>query len=398
MGALKYWIWLTAASNLGPVGINALLDEFGSPENIYFADEGSIAAAAELNATAKTELADKSFDRAEIILENCETAGIGIITIQDADYPDRLKNIHAPPAVLYYKGNIPILDEEAAIAVVGSRKPTPYGIHAAREISYRLAQSGALVVSGMAKGIDGIAHTAALMAGAGTVAILGSGVDVIYPAENRGLYHDIISKGVVLSEYPPQTPAIGSNFPNRNRIISGISLGTLVIEAGFRSGSLITARYAREQGRDVFAAPGNIDVPESEGSNKLIKEGAALVTKAEDILIEYAALFPSKIRLNHLPQPPPPPLPAAGKRRRIKEGPAPNGKKKAFDLTALMNNRPEIQQKLILSVSGQARQIDDILEFTGISAQKALPELTMLEIDGVIRQLPGKYFSLVTDE
>lgn len=395
MSALRYWLWLSSTHHLGPAVTSALLDEFGSPENVYFAPDEALFAAAEMTEQAKAELRDKSFDRAERILARCEATGVGIITMQDTAYPDRLRNIYAPPAVLYFRGTVPAMDEEAAVAVVGSRSATPYGAHVAREMSFRLARAGVLVVSGMAKGIDGIAHTGALQAGASTVAVLGCGADIIYPAVNKELFEDIIANGAVLTEYPPGTPAIGANFPARNRIISGLSLGVLVIEAPMRSGALITAQYAREQGRGVFAVPGNIDMRESEGGNALIKAGASVVTEVEDILREYAPLFPAKIRMDFTPTPP---MPPPEKRRGRASAQEERREVKAFDLTAVLGSRPQIQQKIILAVSGGPKHIDDIIDFAGVSASAVLSELTILEIEKVVRQLPGKYFVLITDE
>ena len=388
MSALKYWIWLAGTRHIGAAGINRLLYSFGSPEEVYTAPEESLKAAVGLSDGALAELADKSFDRAERVLDACESLNISVLSIQDSLYPARLKEIENPPAVLYVKGKLPFFDEEPAIGIVGSRKTTPYGSFAARELAYSLAKAGMLVVSGMAKGIDGIAHTGALQAGAKTVAVLGCGPDIAYPAENRELYEDIVSSGAVVSEYPPGTPVLGANFPARNRIISGLSLGTLVIEAPVHSGALITASFAMSQGRDIFAVPANIDQPESEGCNELIKEGARLVTRADDILSEYLPLFGAKLKMQS-PRKSPPPMPIQKEQKQTAEVPT-----KPKDISKIIEGRSELSQKLILYMATDPKHIDDLITHTQAPASAVLSELTMLEIDETIKQLPGKRFAL----
>ncbi len=218
-----------------------------------------------------------------------------ILTMQDAAYPNRLRGIYDPPVLLYGRGALPLFDEEAAIAVVGTRSCTPYGVAVAEEFGYEMAKQGALVVSGMARGIDAAAQRGALRAGGLTAAVLGGGVDVVYPAENRRLYEDIAAVGVLLSEYPPGTEPRSGHFPVRNRIMSGLTLASVVVEAPPRSGALITAHLALDQGRDVFAVPGPITAEASRGCNELIREGAGLASCAWDILGEYEARFPLRL-------------------------------------------------------------------------------------------------------
>ena len=194
--------------------------------------------------------------------------------MQDADYPVRLRNIFEPPSLLYVKGQLPVIDEEVAVAMVGTRKASPYGVEAAEKIAYGLSRQGAVVISGAAAGVDSASHRGALRAGGKTIAVLGNGLDVVYPAENEWLYRDIAASGALISEYPPGTAAESWHFPVRNRIISGLSLATVVVEAPEKSGALITANTALEQGRDVFAVPGPIDAPMSRGCNRLIADGA----------------------------------------------------------------------------------------------------------------------------
>lgn len=296
MAALKYWVWFTTLPGLTNRSKLLLLEHFPSPEDIYYAQPEDLPPVEGLSSSQAALLSDKSTDRAEDVLAHCAKGDIFLLTMQDALYPDRLRNIYDPPVLLYGRGRMPLFDEEAAVSVVGTRTCTPYGISAAEELGYQLAKEGAVVVSGLAKGIDGASHRGALRAGGFTAAVLGGGVDVVYPAENRRLYEDIAATGVLLSEYPPGTEPMGSHFPVRNRILSGLSLAVLVVEAPERSGALITANTALEQGRDVFAVPGPIDAPNSRGSNRLIRDGAGLVTCGWDILEGYRSRFPHRLR------------------------------------------------------------------------------------------------------
>lgn len=304
MAALKYWVWLTALPGLSNRSRLLLLERYGSPEDVYYADPEELAQVEGLTPGQASLLADKSLSRADRILADCARGDMFLLTMQDAAYPARLRDIFDPPVLLYGKGSLPLFDEEAAIAVVGTRSCTPYGLRCAHRMGYELARQGAVVVSGMAKGIDGAAMRGALQAGGFTAAVLGGGVDVVYPAENRRLYEDIAATGVLLSEYPPRTEPEGWRFPMRNRILSGLSVAAVVVEAPLRSGALITAENAMEQGRDVFAVPGPIDTPNSAGCHRLIREGAILATCAGDILSEYESRFPHKLRRTAPPMPP----------------------------------------------------------------------------------------------
>ena len=266
MSNLKYWIWLSALRGLGNRNKLELLGRFGTPENLYYADGGQME---DLDPDLRKILDRRSLAETDRILGECERLGLRVLTFQDTEYPDRLKNIYDPPLLLYVKGRMPLFDEEVALAMVGTRSCTPYGVASAETLSHRLAKQGALIVSGLARGIDSAAHRGALRAGGLTAAVLGNGHDVTYPAENGPLYADIAAAGVILSEYPPGTRPERQNFPARNRIISGLCLGTIVVEAPARSGALITAETALEQGRDVFAVPGPIDSPSSVGCNRL---------------------------------------------------------------------------------------------------------------------------------
>lgn len=280
---LMYWLCLNAVEGLNAKTKLELITLFGGVSKVFEADKSSL-----LRAGLKPEHysachSDAVKQDVLQIMELCEKQNINILTLDHEDYPEMLKYINDPPLVLFVRGNIP---HSNAIAVVGSRRASGYGIETAVRLSSELASAGILVVSGMARGIDTAAHCGALNAGFKTVAVLGCGVDIPYPPENRDLMERIISYGAVISEYPPGTPPAGYHFPGRNRIISGMALGTVVIEAGIKSGSLITANYALDQGREVFAVPGDITHYNSMGTNRLIKDGAKVVLDVNDILEE----------------------------------------------------------------------------------------------------------------
>jgi DNA processing protein len=322
-------------------------------------------------------------------LSDCAAKDVFVITVQDAAYPARLREIYNAPLLLYGKGAMPLFDDEAAVTVVGTRDRTPYGVQVAEELGYELAKQGAIVVSGLAKGIDAAAHRGALRAGGFTAAILGCGVDVVYPAENRRLYEDILATGVLLSEYPPGTRPEGWHFPERNRIMSGLSLATVVVEADRDSGALITARAALEQGRDVFAVPGPIHAPQSRGCNELIRDGAGLVTCGWDILQEYHNRFAHRLHPDKavLPE-----LPEGGAGQEVAEA------KPVVELPVLnlVKNRGSLtddQVQILRALDAEEGKLtDDIAEELALPVRRVLSAMTMLEIDGYVTQQGARRF------
>ncbi len=395
MAGLKYWLWLSERKGLTNRSRMLLLDRFGSPEAVYHADEAEYALVEGLPRRQAELLADKSTGEADRILGECKRLGLRVMTMQDADYPARLRGIFEPPCVLYIKGNLPAFDDEVAIAMVGTRSCTPYGTQSAEKLAYGLAKQGALVVSGAARGIDSAAHRGALRAGGVTVAVLGNGLDVVYPEENEALYRDIAATGALISEYPPGTAAEGWHFPVRNRIISGLCLATVIVEAPIeRSGALITANTALEQGRDVFAVPGPIDAPMSRGCNRLIAEGAGLVSESRDILREYEGQYPHKITAERVELPH-----ALGYRARQEQA-----EERARTETEEKPSLPVIdlsgehgltddQIRILRELAGGERQVDDLIELTQIPTRRVLSALTVLELDGYVAQSGGKRFS-----
>jgi DNA processing protein len=358
---LRYWVALSVLPDIGPVLSKKLISFFKTPEKIFDADIDDLLSLEGIGINRARNI--KGFSNWDIIdnqIKVSKDCGITIVNFQDPLYPEMLREIEDAPTVFYIKGDIQQQDRYA-IASVGSRKPSPYGTSVAESIAEELASMGFTIVSGMARGIDSISHKGALRAGGRTIAVLGSGLDVPYPPENRGLMDKIAGSGCLISEFPPGTPPDKENFPRRNRIISGLSLGILVIEATCDSGSLITAGYALEQGREVFAVPGNITSHASEGTNELIKRGAILTRKADDIVEELAPVLKGFIR---------------------------SREKSRIEIT-------DEENSLCNFLSGEPKHIDIISRESGLSTSKALELLLGLELKGAIRQTAGNRFLLV---
>jgi DNA processing protein len=285
---------------------------------------------------------------------------------------------------------------------VGTRSCTPYGLKTAERLGYEVTRNGLLVVTGLARGIDSAAALGALRAGGRVVGVLGTGVDVVYPKENGELFEDVAAVGALVSEYPPGTPALSSHFPRRNRIISGLACGVVIVEAPLRSGALITAALALEQGRDVFAVPGNADSTASRGANRLIREGAILVTSGDDIADEYEALYPEKIHIETLK------VPLDGDRlQALNERAIVQNRQKTqkieidndksveyIDLVQLAERLDEMEMQIVSVLAGKTMHIDDVITQTGLTASDVLASLTLLEVEGIAEQLPGKMFRI----
>ncbi|MBE6967397.1 MAG: DNA-protecting protein DprA [Ruminococcaceae bacterium] len=415
MSALTYWIWLSERKGLRPETREKLLDVFGDPQDIYFASEQELKALP-LSRNELSSLLDKSMDEPRRILDSCIRLDVRIHTIRDVAYPNRLRNIYDPPLLLYVLGRLPAIDDMAAIAVVGTRKATPYGVKMGRRMGYELTKGGALVVSGLAEGVDSAAAQGAIRAGGSCIGVLGTGIDQVYPRFNQFLFEDVQSVGALVSEYPPGAPISKGSFPRRNRILSGLSCGVVVIEAPEKSGALITAARALEQGRDLFAVPGNVDSPNCEGSNALIKDCAKAVTSGADVLCEYIHLYEGVRLLSgveaRIPQEEEPEQDLEQNRKqerpereekqffrfRSKKESKPQPQTKAVPVKTVLEGLSEQQLKLVAAMTKPSMHIDEIIENSGLSAADALSEMTMLEIEGVVRQESGKYFSLNVSE
>ncbi len=287
MDITVYWIWLSLACTPSGSTFGKLIKEFDNPKDIYDADSKKISAIIGYRNSDRSALEDKGLDRAKEIYSFCKKHKVGLLHYADERYPDLLRQIENPPVLLYYRGVLPDFDRCFTVGAVGTRALSDYGRKNAFSIGYDLALAGATIVSGMAMGIDGVAMAGALSAGGKTVAVIGSGIDICYPPGHLKLAREIVKGGCVLTEFAPGTPPMKYNFPKRNRIISALSRATIVFEGAEKSGALITARYAKEQGRAVYALPGNVGSKTSQLSNLLIKNGAKICTSAEDVLNDF---------------------------------------------------------------------------------------------------------------
>jgi DNA processing protein len=278
-----YWVGFNLVKGIGAVRFRALLNAFGDAQAAWQASPEALRATGLSEKLVNNLVKMRSAVDLETFCQRLQGQGIQVLTWDDEAYPRHLKEIDQPPPVLYVRGGL-LPEDEWAVAIVGTRRVTAYGRQVAEDVATTLARNGVTVVSGLARGVDSIAHQAALNAGGRTIAVLGNGVDKVYPPENRRLAEQILQQGALVSDYAPGTPPDGANFPPRNRIISGLSLAVVIVEAGQSSGALITASFAAEQGRDVFAVPGNITAPQSQGANRLIQDGATPLINPQDVL------------------------------------------------------------------------------------------------------------------
>lgn len=414
---LTHWIWFAHRPGVSDRLKAVLMEHFCDPEDIFYADEAALRGLPELTREALEGLLDKNLTSSEEILEVCDRKQLHILTYQDAGYPARLKNIPDPPMVLYYKGRLPEFDAYPTIGIVGTRKASAYGLTAAKRLGYQIGKCGGIVVSGLAFGIDGTAMAGALTAGGKTVGVLGCGADIVYPPSNGALFRDVERYGCILSEFAPGTPPAKWTFPKRNRIISGLSNGVLVVEAPERSGALITARLAAEQGRDVFVVPGNIDVPTCAGSNALLRDGAILVSSGWEVLSEYQAMFPDKLRREDTPvrmtaspeevraaaeetplqvaQKPAHPSETSNLKKKLEKKSIDNPAPTAYSgLDTRLSGLSEDERVIAECLKNGARLVDDVIAETGLSTGRLLGILTMLELKGIVRRLPGKQIAL----
>jgi DNA processing protein len=358
---LTLWIGLSLVFHEKLASLQKVVRAFGSIRDAYRADHSALTALGIDEAAARELQSSRTLERAEKEQDRLARAGFAALTWEDEAYPQRLREIYDPPAVLYYAGDIRIL-EGPCVSMVGARTPTPYGRAVAEKLAADLAERGVVVISGLARGIDATAHWGALRGGS-TVAVLGSGLDVVYPRENRKLRDRIAEQGLVLTEYPLGSKPLGFHFPLRNRIISGLALAIVVVEAARKSGSLITARLALDQNREVLAVPGNITSEFSRGANWLIQGGARLVEGWADVIDELPAPWNEELR-NVVPEPPEPPP----------------------DVTAA-------EKKLLtLLLPDEGRHVDDLVDLTGLSVSEILTQLLSLELKGCVTARTGQYY------
>jgi DNA processing protein len=357
-----YWIGFNKVKGIGPMRMRALLSYFGSAAAAWSASQGELRRAGLGEKLAENVAAVRAGLDLEKYYAAIQARGIQALLWDDAAYPRRLKDIDQPPPVLYLRGEL-TADDDWSVAVVGTRKITAYGRQVTEDVSGLLARSGVTVVSGLARGVDAVAHEAALNAGRRTIAVLGNGLDQIYPPEHRAMAEKIIRQGALVSDYAPGTPPDKVNFPPRNRIISGLSLGVVVIEAGERSGALITAQFAAEQGREVFAVPGSITAPQSAGCNRLIQQGAHPLLDPREVL-------------------------------------------QALDLSALHEKRAvrvilpadETEARLLSNLTREPAHVDDLRAAVDLPVEKVSAALALMELKGMVRQVGGMRYVSVQDE
>lgn len=383
----KYWLWYAMLKGISVRKKLALLSVFSTPESIFLTN--NFEAYPQVTPAQAEILSNKDLTDAEVMYRVCNRKGIVILPFDDPAYPARLRSIPNPPLILYYRGLLPDFSARPAIGVVGTRKSTSYGNTMAQALSCQIAQCGGIVVSGGAKGVDAKALAGALEAEGPAVAVLGSGVDVEYPVENRPLFAKLMQTGCLISEYPPGTKPNAWQFPERNRIISGMSNGTLVIEAPKVSGALITAEEAMKQGRDVFVVPGNIDMETCAGSNNLLRAGAMAVFSGWDMLSRYAPDYPETVfQATSAPIPQTPQNPASDK--KAVDNQAPNAYIGNDD--AFAGLEPQ-ERALMQCLDHIPRLADEVVMQAGIPLGSAMRIITKLAMDGWIVSHPGKMIS-----
>lgn len=401
-----HWIWLATRQGLNKRTQYELLRQWNDPEEIYRASKESLHAVPGMTPKALAALEDKSLDQAREILDRCRQKEISLLTLWEEGYPQRLLGIYEPPVLLYYRGTLPNWQSKPIVGAVGTRRCSDYGVRSARQLGYQLTRCGGCVVSGMAEGNDAAILTGVLEAEGKPVVFLAGGVDVVYPAVNRSLYDQILDRGgCILSEQPPGTKPYKGHFPIRNRLISGISNAVLVVEAPEQSGALITARHAMEQGRAVYAVPGPIDSAVCQGSNALLKSGARIAQSAWDILEDYRSFFEG-LQDRTREQVPESRLVKTGENstfHRKKEPQFPLkekkvidncGKRPYIDVEKKPTARSPQEQAIIHKLLTGPGLIDEVINNCGIPQKDALAAMTMLEIRGVLRRLPGDLIAL----
>ena len=401
---LLYWIWFAELPDVQLWQKHILLQHFHDPEEIYHAKGDAFFVVPDITDGIIKALSNKDLSKAHTILRACQEKNIHLVSISDTAYPRQLKNTADAPIVLYYKGILPDFDNSPVIAIVGTRKATTYGMNIARRMGAQIASCGGIVISGGASGNDTMALSGALSCNTPVVAVLAGGVDVVYPKPNTALFEQIAKQGCLISHYPPGTPHYRWNFPVRNRVMSAMSDGVLIVEAPQNSGALITADAALEQGRDVFAVPGNIDVPTCAGSNALLQGQARPVFSGWDILKEYTALYPDKV---HKAAPPQAVFQEMVLQKQVAETvKLPKKEEKARKISVDKEEKSsysvidkplpplsEQEQDILSHINRTPRPVDDVISETGLPPQKVLSILTMLAIKGVVENHPGGLIS-----
>ena len=425
-------VWFSLCTGVANTEFPRVLSQFGSAYAVFRAEESEIEAL-DISERFKSALQNKSLDQAYGIVDFCKQNGVGILAYTDKAYPSTLRALHAPPSLLYYKGKLPDFERQLFISTVGTRSMSEYGKEMAYRIAYELASTGTVVVSGMALGVDAACAVGALAAKGTTVAVLGCGIDVCYPKQHTRLMRAIEQNGLILTEYPPSTPPRGYHFPVRNRIISGLGAGTLIVEANLTSGAMITAREAILQGKDIYAIPGNVGDDNTSGTNQLIRDGAAVVLSARDILENYAFLYRDSVDMARLlraqersdPDPaafarygvglpvtttpaksvsevrreqkieaPATPKKSKADAKPAQEAPeAPKAQVREDDSAAVLAQFSQRQRDMFAQIPLDKAVSADWLVRCGFATHEVMTALTMFEIKGLVSALPGGLYT-----
>ncbi len=390
---LTHWLWYSARTNMSSREKLRLLKRFSDAEDIFAASRERLAACPGVTPAALESLADKSLAKAEAALEKCAQGRVHILTWGDTNYPERLRQIADPPLLLYYRGILPDLNRTAAVGIVGTRKASAYGMGIAKQLGYQISRCGGIVVTGLAYGIDAMAAAGALQGNTPVVGVLGCGADQVYPRGNARLFDKMLETSCVISEYPPGTPPASWRFPQRNRLISGMCHGIVVVEAPEKSGAMITARCAGEQGRDIFTIPGNLDMANYGGNHILMREGAEIITSGWDVLSHYTGAYPNVLH-------PEEGITAVTERlapeKTEKAQPAP---KKSVDNPPIsaysgVSDLSKTERGLLELLGKEPQLIDSVIDRSGIPSGEALAALTTLELQGFTRTVNGNYIAL----
>ena len=393
MASLAYWIWLSAAS-VSPKAKAALIRHFGDAEKAWLSPKGAFSSVPGVTSLEAERLEQRDLSQVSVILGACEEQGLQILTYQDAAYPARLRNIFAPPVVLYAKGKLPELDREAAVAVIGTRKASVYGLKMSRDMAFQICRCGGMVVSLLTHGIDAEAARGALLAEGSCVGVLGTP----HEEEHSRLAQELSVRGCLLSEYPPGRHSQKQFFRERNRIAAGLSVALVVVEAPERSGTRLFAQDALEQGKEIFAVPGNVNAENSAGTLSMLKDGANLATCGWDVLQDFQILFPGKLRdAGSDPAPftgtkaPPAPPPEPVREEKVVDKPAAPD---YIDLRTQLSGLPEDQLAILSSIDPAGTHVDDIILRTGLPTASVLRHLTILAIKNYVKRNPGNFYQL----
>lgn len=421
MDEAVYGVWLQLAMGEGSRKVPLLLDYFGSCRTVYESDDVERRLSGLLLQPEMDRMANTPLDAAIEIMEACRRLQYSVITPDSDNYPNRLRNIPDYPAALYISGELPDIDDEVCIGMVGTRRASRYGYNAATMLSKDLAACGAIIISGCARGIDTASHQGALIGGGKTIAVLGCGINTRYNLENEGLRKVISTSGALISEYPPGSPPLNYHFPTRNRIISALSLGVIVVEAGAKSGSLITANLALEQGKDIFSVPGEISNMQAKGTNRLIFDGAKPIEGAYDVLEEYVTRYPHRLRLENLRNPNSRVYDKTVHPKWERENPAPQRpqsspapasapkvERQSYNVPVSRPQPPKAQPappreeypvgmsenavRVFKALDTVPKLLQELIDELSMSASSVMQSITELEIYGAVETLPGKRY------